>query len=747
MATKTFEELKQMAIQIRDEKTNKQNTATRIGTQMLEHLNKLEQEYYDKTILDKRTTELNISNLYPTNGVGGTNKYTLAGAIAQVPVQYRVQGLKVTFMNESGGTESWECNSNGWIEKSFNKIGAERLSYSENNICKILGMKVGELKGGLLTETGTAANGSWQYIDFVQIKNGEILYISIEEAPTSPYIPMQIYNTTKEIIENITFNYNGFYIANSDGYIRICGQKNKELSIYKFKDDITGLIENNYNSINTLNDIIMGNLDVDVDFPFQGYINNNGTLTSNINQRTTDYLEYEFLLYSVLFELSTLGAYINFYDREKKHIPQLSENYKANGTYENKLLIKPKTAKYYRITSSNGFDKKAKASQYNIINDINFISERVKNNENNIEKNTQEIEKLKDTSSSDIVKIDIPFEFQGYINAEGKFLGHPNYVTTDFLSYDKINFTLSYGLSGLSCAYINFYDNNFGWLKELSAEYIKDETISNKELKKPQGSTYYRLVAYKESEYSAYFLSENYKKRKTINKNINWIGHSIWWYNGNKLGGNGEVARGYQTLLKEQFNITQTGNYCYSGHSLGGLTAEDENSILEPATIATWQPSENAVWTLDTITNDFKRNIQIGTIDDYNNNTGITTYYGALRVFKDKIAELSGENAIIICSNALRRNNSGYTSTSENTEGHTLEDYELALMTIASKNKWIFVDQFRMCGVTDNSIMTTTIDGLHLNNFGYTLAVIPWIWAFDYVYNKSLLDSIVQPNV
>lgn len=53
MATKTFEELKQLAIQIRDEKTNKQNTATRIGTQMLEHLEKLEQDYYDKTATDE----------------------------------------------------------------------------------------------------------------------------------------------------------------------------------------------------------------------------------------------------------------------------------------------------------------------------------------------------------------------------------------------------------------------------------------------------------------------------------------------------------------------------------------------------------------------------------------------------------------------------------------------------------------------------------------------------------------------
>ena len=61
MATKTFEELKQLAIQIRDEKTNKQNTATRVGTAMLEHINKLEQDYYDKTTINNRTSEYNVS--------------------------------------------------------------------------------------------------------------------------------------------------------------------------------------------------------------------------------------------------------------------------------------------------------------------------------------------------------------------------------------------------------------------------------------------------------------------------------------------------------------------------------------------------------------------------------------------------------------------------------------------------------------------------------------------------------------
>lgn len=50
--------------------------------------------------------ELNISTLYPTNGESGTNKYTLAGAIAQVPAEYRKAGLNISFKN-SDDEEDW----------------------------------------------------------------------------------------------------------------------------------------------------------------------------------------------------------------------------------------------------------------------------------------------------------------------------------------------------------------------------------------------------------------------------------------------------------------------------------------------------------------------------------------------------------------------------------------------------------------------------------------------------------------
>lgn len=230
-----------------------------------------------------------------------------------------------------------------------------------------------------------------------------------------------------------------------------------------------------------------------------------------------------------------------------------------------------------------------------------------------------------------------------------------------------------------------------------------------------------------------------------INRTVRFVGMSIWWYDGNTLSasgfGGGVKAKGYQTLLKQVFNFKNTVNYCYSGFSLGGTSASDGASICNK--MSTWSGSDGDIWTLDTITNDFKRNIPIGTINDYNNSTGITTYFGALRKFKDTITSLCGSNHIVICSNALRRNNASYTSISKNTVGHALLDYEKALMHVASLNNWYFVDQYRLSGINDDTLQFTTLDGLHLNNFGYTLAVKPWIEQFTIV---SLSEGISADN-
>ena len=230
-----------------------------------------------------------------------------------------------------------------------------------------------------------------------------------------------------------------------------------------------------------------------------------------------------------------------------------------------------------------------------------------------------------------------------------------------------------------------------------------------------------------------------------MKRGIVFLGHSIW-RNDNffvKYQNSGTFVtpftgtfkgRGYQTLLGEQFDFpfvySPGPDGGYSGYSLGGTSVTDSKSIAVVAKQENngWPSVQNAIWTIDFITNDFKRNVPLGTFADYKTATGPATFYGAVRQLYDKIKELSGTDVIIVFANALKRNNSNYTSTSKNTAGCTLADYELALLTCAAYNtNWYFVDQNRLSGITDENLPAVTADGLHLNNLGYTMAVQPWI--------------------
>lgn len=230
-----------------------------------------------------------------------------------------------------------------------------------------------------------------------------------------------------------------------------------------------------------------------------------------------------------------------------------------------------------------------------------------------------------------------------------------------------------------------------------------------------------------------------------MKRSIVFLGHSIWRndnYNVTYANSGTFVTpfsgtfrgRGFQTLLQEVFDFPSVASPGpdggYSGYSLGGTSATDTKSIAVVArqTGNGWPSVKNAIWTIDFITNDFKRNIPLGKLTDYKNATGPATFYGAVRQLYEEIKKRSGTDVIIVFANATKRNNSNYTSTSKNTVGCTLADYELALLTCAAQNtNWYFVDQNRLSGITDENLPACTADGLHLNNLGYTMAVQPWI--------------------
>lgn len=58
----------------------------------------------------KLIEEVNVSKIYPTGGIDGTNKYTLDTAIAMIPASLRNVGIKCSFINEAGNWRHGSTN-------------------------------------------------------------------------------------------------------------------------------------------------------------------------------------------------------------------------------------------------------------------------------------------------------------------------------------------------------------------------------------------------------------------------------------------------------------------------------------------------------------------------------------------------------------------------------------------------------------------------------------------------------------
>ena len=89
-------------------------------------LTKEKQTIYPATITDavvhpdlkvstsKLIEEINVSKLFPTGGIDGSNKYTLETAIAKIPKSLQTVGIKCSFLGEGGEPETWEYQGGYW---------------------------------------------------------------------------------------------------------------------------------------------------------------------------------------------------------------------------------------------------------------------------------------------------------------------------------------------------------------------------------------------------------------------------------------------------------------------------------------------------------------------------------------------------------------------------------------------------------------------------------------------------------
>lgn len=193
--------------------------------------------------------ELNISTLYPTSGIDGTNRYTLEGAVAQVPTELRNVGLKVSFVDSAGQVETWEYQGG-----TFDTKGSWEQTPTQDHLLKLKDMlenavSYSFIKGSTLNEETarkgdiiyTQIGGVWRFvfkagdndnywvINQIPVVKGDVVVIqSIAETDLNGINPsLALYFSDKEetapdysyqrIAKNITSSYS--YNVENDGYI------------------------------------------------------------------------------------------------------------------------------------------------------------------------------------------------------------------------------------------------------------------------------------------------------------------------------------------------------------------------------------------------------------------------------------------------------------------------------------------------------------------------------------------------
>ena len=71
-----------------------------------------------KVPASKLIEEINVSKLFPTGGIDGSNRYTLETAIAKIPASLQNVGLKCSFLGEDGKQEIWQYRGGEFLDTS-----------------------------------------------------------------------------------------------------------------------------------------------------------------------------------------------------------------------------------------------------------------------------------------------------------------------------------------------------------------------------------------------------------------------------------------------------------------------------------------------------------------------------------------------------------------------------------------------------------------------------------------------------
>jgi lysophospholipase L1-like esterase len=208
-------------------------------------------------------------------------------------------------------------------------------------------------------------------------------------------------------------------------------------------------------------------------------------------------------------------------------------------------------------------------------------------------------------------------------------------------------------------------------------------------------------------------------KLSWVGKSYVSLGDSITWQDGHTYGQGsqiGQIARGYQTIMKEQLFL---GNYINKGVSGAPMANGTTSGAGTNTTGKSVDYSSTDLVTIAAGTNDFKLNVPMGVKGQIGDTTFDTnTFYGAYRDLIEYILK-NKPTARIVLFTPLQRDNSGYDVNTVNTVGNKLIDYVNAIQVLGEMYGIPVIDMYRNSGITKLNFTTYLMDGLHPFDPGY----------------------------
>lgn len=215
-------------------------------------------------------------------------------------------------------------------------------------------------------------------------------------------------------------------------------------------------------------------------------------------------------------------------------------------------------------------------------------------------------------------------------------------------------------------------------------------------------------------------------------------GDSITWYDGHSyLWGEhkGEIATGYQTIMKELLGLSYnraTDNKGRSGYTIAHNYEGSHDGSDNLVDVIADVNIDYTAYDLCTIlggTNDYRRSTPLGELgqtgDDYES-LNTDTFYGAYRKCVEYILTAAPDIRLVLIT-PFQRNPypawSSYEATYDgdkpNAEGLKLIDYVNAVKLIGKMYGLPVCDLYSNSGITELTLSTYTIDGLHPNDDGF----------------------------